>query len=277
MGLDQPMINVSDVTFHYGKNQPPILKGVNLTIPKGQYVSIIGHNGSGKSTLARLLNGLLLPDEGKVEIQGLFTKSEEGIWEIRRKVGMVFQNPDNQFVAPTVEDDVAFGLENLGVHPDEMEERITHALERVDMLAYRYTEPSRLSGGQKQRVAIAGILALRPEVLILDEATAMLDPKGRREVLDVVKKMNEEEGITVIQITHYLEETLNSHYIYVMDKGRMVGEGTPEVLYQKPEFLRTLGLDVPFAADLYFRLKEKGLVGPRFSLTTEGVISALWI
>lgn len=276
MGLDQPMINVSNVTFRYGKESPAVVKGIDLTIHRGQYVSIIGHNGSGKSTLARLLNGLLLPEEGKVEIQGLSTANEEEIWEIRRKVGIVFQNPDNQFVAPTVEDDLAFGLENLGVDPNVMEDRIQEALRRVDMLDYRHTEPSRLSGGQKQRVAIGGILALHPEVLVLDEATAMLDPKGRREVLDIVKGMNEENGMTVVQITHYLEETLNSHCIYVMDKGQIVAQGTPEEVYQNPDLLRKLGLDVPFAVDLLYRLKNKGLVGEGFSLTSEGVISALW-
>ncbi|HBI02733.1 MAG TPA: energy-coupling factor transporter ATPase [Paenibacillaceae bacterium] len=276
MGLDQPMIKVSNVTFHYGKDRPAVLKDIDVTINRGQYVSIIGHNGSGKSTLARLLNGLLLPEEGTVEIQGLSTANEEEIWKIRHKVGMVFQNPDNQFVAPTVEDDLAFGLENLGVDPEKMEGRIRDALERVDMLPYRHTEPSRLSGGQKQRVAIGGMLALHPEVLVLDEATAMLDPKGRRDVLDIVKRMNEEEGITIIQITHYLEETLNSHYIYVMDQGQIVKEGTPTQLYQNPDLLRKLGLDVPFAVDLHFRLQNKGLVGEGFSLTSEGVISALW-
>lgn len=270
------MINVSNVTFRYGKESPAVVKGIDLTIHRGQYVSIIGHNGSGKSTLARLLNGLLLPEEGKVEIQGLSTANEEEIWEIRRKVGIVFQNPDNQFVAPTVEDDLAFGLENLGVDPNVMDDRIQEALRRVDMLDYRHTEPSRLSGGQKQRVAIGGILALHPEVLVLDEATAMLDPKGRREVLDIVKGMNEENGMTVVQITHYLEETLNSHCIYVMDKGQIVAQGTPEEVYQNPDLLRKLGLDVPFAVDLLHRLKNKGLVGEGFSLTSEGVISALW-
>lgn len=276
MGLDQSMIKVSNVTFRYEKEKSAVLKDIDLTIKKGQYVSIIGHNGSGKSTLARLLNGLLLPEKGKVEIQGLSTTNEEEIWEIRSKVGMVFQNPDNQFVAPTVEDDLAFGLENLGVDPDVMEGRIQEALKRVDMLPYRQTEPSRLSGGQKQRVAIGGALALHPEVLVLDEATAMLDPQGRREVLGIVKGMNEEDGMTVIQITHYLEETLNSHYIYVMDKGQLVAQGTPEQLYQNPDLLRKLGLDVPFAADLHLRLKNRGLVGEELSLTSEGVISALW-
>lgn len=276
MGLDQSMIKVSNVTFRYEKEKSAVLKDIDLTIKKGQYVSIIGHNGSGKSTLARLLNGLLLPEKGKVEIQGLSTTNEEEIWEIRSKVGMVFQNPDNQFVAPTVEDDLAFGLENLGVDPDVMEGRIQEALKRVDMLPYRQTEPSRLSGGQKQRVAIGGALALHPEVLVLDEATAMLDPQGRREVLGIVKGMNEEDGMTVIQITHYLEETLNSHYIYVMDKGQLVAQGSPEQLYQKPDLLRKLGLDVPFAADLHLRLKKRGLVCEELSLTSEGVISALW-
>lgn len=265
------------MTFSYDRESQPALHNVSLTIEKGEYVCIIGHNGSGKSTLSRLLNGLILPEEGQVEVEGILTTDPVGIWEIRRTVGMVFQNPDNQFVAPTVEDDIAFGLENAGVDPDEMEGRIVEALDRVDMLPFRQAEPSRLSGGQKQRVAIAGMLALHPKVLVLDEATAMLDPIGRREVLDVVGRMNREEGMTVIHITHYLEETLNCDRILVMVQGTVATQGAPGEIYQNPAYLRSLRLDVPFAVDLYERLKQRGLAGGPFPLTVEEVISSIWI
>lgn len=252
------------------------VQDASLTVRKGEFLSIIGHNGSGKSTLARMLNGLLLPTHGEVKVNGLATNDEDKIWEIRRAIGMVFQNPDNQFVAPTVEDDIAFGLENLGVSPSAMEARILDALEKVDMLEFRHAEPNRLSGGQKQRVAIAGMLAIHPEILVLDEATAMLDPQGRKEVLEIIHRMNRELGMTVIQITHYLEETLRSGRIIVMDGGKLVAEGTPDVIYQRVEWLRKLGLDVPFACDLQYRLQKEGITFPAFTTTSEGVLDHLW-
>ncbi|BAU26077.1 energy-coupling factor transport system ATP-binding protein [Aneurinibacillus soli] len=270
------IIRLTDVSFAYEGADERAVKGVSFEVKQGEFLSIIGHNGSGKSTLAKMLNGLLLPVEGVVEVNGAVTVDEERIWDVRQTVGMVFQNPDNQFVAPTVEDDIAFGMENLGVPPEEMEVRIMDALEKVHMTAYRQAEPNRLSGGQKQRVAIAGILAIRPAVLVLDEATAMLDPRGRREVLDVVHRMNRELGMTVIQITHYLEETLASDRIIVIDNGSKVGEGMPSEVYQRVDWLRSLGLDVPFASGLQDRLQKKGLSFPGLEMTTEGVLDRLW-
>lgn len=270
------IIRLTDVSFAYEGADERAVKGVSFEVKKGEFLSIIGHNGSGKSTLAKMLNGLLLPSAGTVEVSGAVTADEERIWEVRQTIGMVFQNPDNQFVAPTVEDDIAFGMENLGVSPEEMDIRITDVLEKVQMTAYRQAEPNRLSGGQKQRVAIAGVLAIRPAVLVLDEATAMLDPRGRREVLDVVHRMNRELGMTVIQITHYLEETLASDRIIVMDAGSVVGEGTPADVYQRVDWLRGLGLDVPFASGLQYRLRKKGLMFPELAMTTEGVLDRLW-
>ncbi|WP_409359899.1 energy-coupling factor transporter ATPase [Aneurinibacillus thermoaerophilus] len=277
MDLTETIIRLNQVSFAYEGAEEKAVKGVSCEVRKGEFLSIIGHNGSGKSTLAKLLNGLLLPTEGSVEVAGVVTSDEEQIWQVRQTVGMVFQNPDNQFVAPTVEDDIAFGMENIGIPPSEMEARIIDALQKVNMSEFRTAEPNRLSGGQKQRVAIAGALAVRPAVLVLDEATAMLDPRGRKEVLEVVRRMNLEQGMTVIQITHYLEETLESDRILVMDGGALVGEGTPETIYQKVDWLRKLGLDVPFACDLQYRLRKKGFRFPVLNITGEGVLDSLWI
>lgn len=274
--VSKAIIRLADVSFSYEGAEERALQGVSFTVEKGEFLSIIGHNGSGKSTLAKLLNGLLLPSEGKIEVNGIPTADDARIWEVRKVVGMVFQNPDNQFVAPTVEDDIAFGMENIGVPPVDMEARIQDALEQVNMTGFRTAEPNRLSGGQKQRVAIAGALAIQPAVLVLDEATAMLDPRGRKEVLEVVQRMNREAGMTVIQITHYLEETLDSDRIIVMDGGRLVGEGTPESVYQQVDWLRRLGLDVPFACDLQYRLQQKGFRFPTLKMTGEGVLDSLW-
>jgi energy-coupling factor transport system ATP-binding protein len=276
VGVTGTIIRLTDVSFAYEGAEEKAVRGVSFEVKKGEFLSIIGHNGSGKSTLAKMLNGLLLPTEGQVEVEDIATSDEERIWEVRQTVGMVFQNPDNQFVAPTVEDDIAFGMENIGVPPNEMEARITNALQQVNMTEFRHAEPNRLSGGQKQRVAIAGTLAIQPVVLVLDEATAMLDPRGRKEVLDVVRRMNREAGMTVIQITHYLEETLDSDRILVMDRGKIVGEGTPETIYQKVDWLRKLGLDVPFACDLQHRLLNKGFCFPELKMTGEGVLDSLW-
>jgi energy-coupling factor transport system ATP-binding protein len=276
VGMTGTIIRLTDVSFAYEGAEEKAVRGVSFEVKKGEFLSIIGHNGSGKSTLAKMLNGLLLPTEGQVEVEDIATSDEKRIWEVRQTVGMVFQNPDNQFVAPTVEDDIAFGMENIGVPPNEMEARITNALQQVNMTEFRHAEPNRLSGGQKQRVAIAGTLAIQPAVLVLDEATAMLDPRGRKEVLDVVRRMNREAGMTVIQITHYLEETLDSDRILVMDSGKIVGEGTPETVYQKVEWLRKLGLDVPFACDLQHRLLNKGFRFPELKMTGEGVLDSLW-
>jgi energy-coupling factor transport system ATP-binding protein len=276
--VSENIVQLTNVSFSYEgtETKEMAVRDASLTVRKGEFLSIIGHNGSGKSTLARMLNGLLLPTHGEVKVNGLATNDEDKIWEIRRAIGMVFQNPDNQFVAPTVEDDIAFGLENLGVSPSAMEARILDALEKVDMLEFRHAEPNRLSGGQKQRVAIAGMLAIHPEILVLDEATAMLDPRGRKEVLEIIHRMNRELGMTVIQITHYLEETLRSGRIIVMDGGKLVAEGTPDAIYQRVEWLRKLGLDVPFACDLQYRLQKEGITFPAFTTTSGGVLEHLW-
>ncbi|MFT9850350.1 energy-coupling factor transporter ATPase [Aneurinibacillus sp. REN35] len=275
--MSEAIIRLTDVSFTYENAVEKAVNGVTFDVKKGEFLSIIGHNGSGKSTLAKMLNGLLLPSEGNIEVSGIVTANEERIWEVRQQVGMVFQNPDNQFVAPTVEDDIAFGMENIGVPSIEMEERIKEVLLQVHMTEFRTAEPNRLSGGQKQRVAIAGALAIQPAVLVLDEATAMLDPRGRKEVLEVVQRMNREFGMTVIQITHYLEETLHSDRILVMDGGKLVGEGTPGSVYQQVEWLRGLELDVPFACDLQYRLRQRGLVFDELKMTGEGVLDSLWI
>jgi energy-coupling factor transport system ATP-binding protein len=276
VGVSEAIIRLNNVSFSYEDAEERAVKDVSFEVKKGEFLSIIGHNGSGKSTLAKMLNGLLLPTEGQIEVGGIQTSDEKHIWEVRQKIGMVFQNPDNQFVAPTVEDDIAFGMENIGIPPSEMEARIISVLQQVNMTEFRNAEPNRLSGGQKQRIAIAGALAIRPEVLVLDEATAMLDPRGRREVLEVVRRMNREIGMTVIQITHYLEETLDSDRILVMDGGVLMGEGTPENIYEKVDWLRCLGLDVPFACDLQHRLEQKGVRFPALQTTGEGVLNSLW-
>ncbi|MBN6187522.1 energy-coupling factor transporter ATPase [Aneurinibacillus sp. BA2021] len=275
--MSKAIIRLTDVSFTYENAEEKAVDGVTFEVKRGEFLSIIGHNGSGKSTLAKMLNGLLLPSAGTIEVSGIVTADEERIWQVRQQVGMVFQNPDNQFVAPTVEDDIAFGMENIGVPPAEMEERIADVLGHVQMAEFRTAEPNRLSGGQKQRVAIAGALAIQPAVLVLDEATAMLDPRGRREVLEVVRRMNRDFGMTVIQITHYLEETLDSDRILVMDGGKLVGEGTPGSVYQRVEWLRKLGLDVPFACDLQYRLRQRGLFFDELKMTGEGVLDSLWI
>ncbi|UFJ40688.1 energy-coupling factor transporter ATPase [Brevibacillus humidisoli] len=256
-------IVAKQLSFRYGEGQqadnPPILNQLNLAIRQGSFVSIIGPNGSGKSTLARLLNVLLLPSEGVLIVCGVDTSQEEMLWEIRRQVGMVFQNPDNQIVAPTVEDDVAFGLENLGVEPGEMEARIDEALRSVQMEAYATEQPHRLSGGQKQRVAIAGVIAMRPSVIIFDEATAMLDPKGRREVISLAHRLHREEGITMINITHFPEETVDTERVIVMHQGQVYADGTPAEVFADPVRLREIGLEVPYPVRLRHELARHGV------------------
>lgn len=250
------MITFEQVDFTYGRDR--VLKGIDLTISEGEFVSIIGHNGSGKSTLAKLMNGLLLPTSGMVRIQGLCTAEKDDIWKIRQLVGMVFQNPDNQFVAPTVLDDVAFGLENLGVPRAEMLDRIENALHQVGMWGERDREPHRLSGGQKQRVAIAGVLAMKPKVIIFDESTAMLDPLGRKEVLQTARRLHQ-EGITVVNITHYPDETIFSNRIVVMNQGELFLEGKPQDVFRHRDLLRGIQLDVPFSIELADQLRKKGV------------------
>jgi energy-coupling factor transport system ATP-binding protein len=257
---EERLLALQRVSFHYEADQDaPVLRDVNLVIDRGTFVTVIGHNGSGKSTLAKLMNGLLLPTEGAVIVSGFDTKNGETLWEVRRHVGMVFQNPDNQIVGTTVEDDVAFGLENLGVEPAEMRRRIDEALQSVGMEKHVTDQPHRLSGGQKQRVAIAGIIAMRPSVLILDEATAMLDPQGRKEVMALIRRLNREEGITIVNITHFPEEAIHSDRVIVMKRGEICMDGTPADVFQQVERLQAVGLDVPFAARLRHALVRQGV------------------
>lgn len=257
----EPVVAFNQVSHVYktGREETKAIEGVDFAIERGQFVSVIGHNGSGKSTLAKHINGLLLPSEGIVTVCGIETNDTEMIWEIRRQAGMVFQNPDNQLVAASVEDDVAFGLENLGIPPDEINLRIEQAMAQVGITHLRDHEPHRLSGGQKQRVAISGIMAMKPAVLILDEATAMLDPAGRKQVMETAHHLNRSEGITVIHITHHLDETLESHRLLVMHEGRVIFEGEPSQVYADAEKMTAIGLDVPFAVQLRYRLKQRGL------------------
>ncbi len=270
------IINVKNVTYTYDdEDQRPALKGVSFSINKGEWVAIIGPNGSGKSTLAKTVNGLIEPDSGEVAVGGL-ELNEMNVWSIREMVGMVFQNPDNQFVGSTVQDDVAFGLENLGIPREEMLERVRTALEKVNMLEFAEREPARLSGGQKQRVAIAGIVALRPDIMILDEATSMLDPLGREEVLRTVKEVKEQENLSVLSITHDIDEAAAANRVLVMRDGQMIQEGTPETIFSYGEKLIELGLDLPFPERLKASLKKEGIDVPKDYLTEEGMVDWLW-
>ena len=251
------------------------LKDVTAQIKKGEFTTIIGTNGSGKSTLARHLNALLLPTEGELIVEGMRTSDAGRVWDIRQKVGMVFQNPDNQLVAAVVEEDVAFGPENLGVPPEEIRERVDLALEKVGMTSYRKQAPSMLSGGQKQRVAIAGVLAMKPDCIVLDEPTAMLDPKGRKEVMDTIHELNKKEGITIVLITHFMEEAVTADHILVIDKGVLKMEGTPREIFSQADKVTEIGLDVPVPADLARRLRKKGMAVSEKCMTDEELGEAL--
>lgn len=251
------------------------LKDVTAQIKKGEFTAIIGTNGSGKSTLARHLNALLIPTEGELIVEGMRTSDAGRVWDIRQKVGMVFQNPDNQLVAAVVEEDVAFGSENLGVPPEEIRERVDLALEKVGMTSYRKQAPSMLSGGQKQRVAIAGVLAMKPDCIVLDEPTAMLDPKGRKEVMDTIHELNKTEGITIVLITHFMEEAVTADHILVIDKGVLKMEGTPREIFSQADKVTEIGLDVPVPADLARRLRKKGMAVSERCMTDEELGEAL--
>ena len=253
-----PQLSIENVSFSYDKKSVA-LKNVSFSVEKGDYIAIVGHNGSGKSTLAKLLNGLLIPKSGTVTVDGISSADKEKSFELRKRVGVVFQNPDNGIVASIVEDDVAFGPENLGVPRKEIGERIAFALKAVEMEQFRKSSPARLSGGQKQRVAIAGVLALRPEILVLDESTAMLDPQGRKEILAVVKRLNEEEGVTVITITHYMEEAAEANRIIVLSDGEIVMQGAPREIFRDGARLKGYGLELPYASYIAEKLKEKGV------------------
>lgn len=253
----------------------PVLKDLNLQIGQGEFVAVLGHNGSGKSTLAKHFNAVLLPTTGKVFVNGIDTSDEERLFEIRQHVGMVFQNPDNQIVATIVEEDVAFALENLGVEPTEIRRRVDEALKQVDMYDYREHAPHQLSGGQKQRVAIAGILAMRPDCIVLDEPTAMLDPKGRREVLKTIRQLNRDFGTTVILITHYMDEAVKADRVVVMDDGKILLDGTPKEVFPQVELLKSVGLDVPQVTELIYELKKEGLDLPDDVLTEDECVEVL--
>ena len=251
------------------------LSDVTCTIPRGSFTAIIGTNGSGKSTLARHLNALYLPTAGEVIVEGMKTSDMEHIWDIRQKVGMVFQNPDNQLVAAIVEEDVAFGPENLGVPADEIRKRVDYALEKVGMSAYRTHSPAMLSSGQKQRIAIAGVLAMHPDCIVLDEPTAMLDPLGRKEVMDTIHELNRSEGITIVLITHFMEEAVTADHVLVVDRTKLQMQGTAREVFSQADKLTAMGLDVPVAADLAHGLRKKGYEIPEDCMTDEELGEAL--
>ncbi|MGL9746332.1 energy-coupling factor ABC transporter ATP-binding protein [Enterococcus sp. DIV0170] len=271
----KPIIEINQIEFSYQEDATPALKDVSFSINKGEWIAIVGHNGSGKSTLAKAINGLHLPQKGTVTVGGM-ELSEESVWDIRRMVGMVFQNPDNQFVGATVEDDVAFGLENQGIERSEMQSRVQDALEKVKMQNFATREPARLSGGQKQRVAIAGVVALRPDIIILDEATSMLDPEGRDDVIATIRKIKEESDLTVISITHDIDEAASANRILVMREGELYQEGTPEEIFSAGPELVSLGLDLPFPEKLKAALKARGVNVPLNYLDEEGMMDWLW-
>lgn len=260
------VIKIENLHYTYPGDDTESLKGVSLEIERGSFVAVLGHNGSGKSTLAKHLNAILLPTEGKVLIDGIDTADENNLLKIRSTVGMVFQNPDNQIVANVVEDDVAFAPENLGVEPAEIRERVDNALKAVDMYEFRLHAPHLLSGGQKQRVAIAGVIAMQPEVIVLDEPTAMLDPKGRREVIDTVTKLCREKGITIVLITHHMSECIDADRLIVMSNGDVVADGTPQEVFSQVELMHSEGLAVPATTELMWQLNNKGFNLPLTAL-----------
>lgn len=272
-------VNIENLSFAYpqreGEPVRKVLCGLSLAIEKGEFVSLIGSNGSGKSTLSRLINGLLQPVEGKVEVFGMNTADKKTLFDIRKRVGTVFQNPDNQQVASIVEDDIAFGPENIGMPREKTGERIDYVLKVTDMEKYRNVEVARLSGGQKQRVAIAGALAIDPEILILDEATSMLDPKGRNEVMSVVKDLNKNHGLTVINITHYMDEAVNSDRIFVLHGGKIAMQGRPAGIFAKKDEIRACGLELPRAASLAEKLRAAGIELDGQILTKEELATKL--
>ena len=268
-------LRMEDVSYQYEPDARPAVSHVTLEVERGSFVAVLGHNGSGKSTLAKLMNALFLPTEGRVLVCGMDTLTEEKVWNIRRHAGMVFQNPDNQIVANVVREDVAFGLENLGVPQDEMVRRVEAALSAVRMSEFAETAPHMLSGGQKQRVAIAGALAMEPELIIMDEATAMLDPSGRAEVLATVRKLNREKGMTVAWITHFMEEAAVADRLVVMNDGSVAMEGTPRQVFSRVEEIKALGLDVPPMAELAQALRDRGLPLPEGILTVSDMVKEL--
>ncbi|MEH7072391.1 energy-coupling factor ABC transporter ATP-binding protein [Neobacillus drentensis] len=273
--MKKSIVSLEGISYQYETQERKALNNVSFDIYEGEWLAIVGHNGSGKSTMAKLLNGLQFPQSGQILVCGI-KLDEESIWDVRRKIGMVFQNPDNQFVGTTVQDDVAFGLENNGIPRDEMVRRVEDSLKRVKMDKFLDQEPHHLSGGQKQRVAIAGVLALRPSIIILDEATSMLDPRGREEVLETVRLLKEEKALTVISITHDLEEAAKADRIIVMNKGEVFREGTPEEIFSMDEQLVQLGLDIPFSVKMSKSFRSKGIELSRHYLSEEELVTELW-
>lgn len=272
------IIRVENLIIDYpgeeGQQPYRAVDGISLSIEKGSFVSIIGRNGSGKSTLAKTFNALLLPTEGDVYVAGYNTKDEEYLWDIRQTAGMVFQNPDNQLVSAIVEDDVAFGPENIGVESSRIRKIVDESLLSVDMYEYRKKAPHQLSGGQKQRVAIAGVIAMRPDCIIFDEPTAMLDPKGRKEVMDIIKMLHE-EGITVVLITHFMEEAAAGDRVIILDTGKVAADGKPAEVFAERKIIKEAGLEMPLAADIAGRLKEKGIAIPANVLNAEELVEAI--
>lgn len=274
--MTQPVISIKNIHFNYqNQDTREALSDVSLDVYEGEWLAVIGHNGSGKSTLAKMMNGLLEASSGEIYIDGQLL-TEKTVYEARRKVGMVFQNPDNQFVGTTVEDDIAFGLENIGMPRDEMVQKINASLEMVRMTKFKEKEPARLSGGQKQRVAIAGMIALAPKVVILDEATSMLDPQGRFEVISTIQQLHKEKGITVISITHNLDEAAQANRVLLMEGGKVNRIGTPSEIFEMGTALVDKGLDVPFSEKLKAILKDKGMNVPNEYLDEEGLVEWLW-
>ncbi len=279
------MIEAKHLVFRYPADEPeegkeptpnePILKDVSLTIEKGSFTAILGHNGSGKSTFAKHINAILQPEEGTMLVDGLDTKDEQNLFDIRQKAGMVFQNPDNQIVATIVEEDVAFAPENLGVEPSEIRRRVDDALKTVGMYEYRNHAPSQLSGGQKQRVAIAGVIAMQPDCIVLDEPTAMLDPQGRQEVIETIHRLNREQGITIVLITHYMEEAAQADRVVVIDGGKVVLDDKPEKVFSQVDRMKSLGLDVPQVTELAWELRKAGFPIGTEIITEDECLEAL--
>ncbi len=277
--MNGAMIKIEDVTYEYKSliddSVQKAVKNINIEVKKGEFLVILGHNGSGKSTLAKLMNGLLIPTYGDVSVLGMNTKDEKHIWDIREKAGMVFQNPDNQMVTTIVEEEVAFGPENIGIPREEIRKRVDNSLKIVGMSEFLYHAPHLLSGGQKQRIAIAGILAMNPSCIILDEPTAMLDPIGRREVIETIYKLNEEENKTILLITHNMEETVNADRVVVMNDGEVYLEGTPREVFSKVEELKSIGLDVPQVTELAYELNKDGLLEDYKVLNIEELVERI--
>ena len=279
MGIIRAVNLIFDYIRHDEENDKEeinhALRGVSLDIEEGSFVAILGHNGSGKSTFAKLMNGILLPSDGTVYIADMKTNDEEHLWDVRKTAGMVFQNPDNQIIGNVVEEDVGFGPENMGVPTEEIWERVDKSLEAVGMTAYRLQSPNKLSGGQKQRVAIAGVMAMEPKCIVLDEPTAMLDPNGRREVIKTIHELNQQEGITVLLITHYMEEVIDADRVVVMDGGHVVMDGTPKEVFSRVNELKKYRLDVPQVTELADELKQAGMELPDGILTIEELVEEL--